>query len=413
MMTFDNESIYFLKRLDEKGWYNILDKIFNYEQLPSSIAYTCDYISSYFLELNDTIVKSQDVSFLYEFHTILIKYYFDLPTEEAYFSRIYTLHWILGNIKPKVELIDKFYNQLFLGTLNNLYYDGLHLHSSLLSMIHELPSICENTNITTYLFGSINQINDYSFFGVALRYFIEKKSINDYWNYFYQISYKYKNKEFANILTESLMDLRSFSGSFQELYKKISNLDDDYKKKYPELFEFIINDLDQNYLRIDGKWYNCDIYAKLLKCFINSYDYPPLPLILIEAWNRIEDKTIRIDYILILFRNREKWKSGLHIDSIGRMDNYSMSFVINVSQNETKETDPLVLINTLFLNTFSDNEIFDFYHQVYHIQNRLEIIGKNPPLELQNLIIEEELKNKDDAESIQIMNRVKTMMNAA
>ena len=377
MMTFDNESISFLKRLDAKEWYHILDNIFNYEQLPAPIAYTYDYVSSYFLELNNAIVNSRDMSFLNDFHTILIKYYNDLPTEEAYFPRIYALHWILGNIKPRVEIVKQFYHRLFSGQLNNLYHEKIHLHTSLLSMIYTLPSIYENSNTSIYLFNSIGSINDYSFFRVALRYFIEKRPVEEYWNYFYRISTKFNNERFAFVLTESLMELRRFSGSFQELFKKINDLDDSYKEKFPELYGFIIALIDKNYLNPDGKWYNNDIYAKMLKAFINSRTYPPLPSIIIESWDKIEDSR-KDEYFHYLFKNKNDWQY------LFRFDEYS---VVDVSpKKKAEETDPLVLMNALYDKNDNDDEIFEFYKDVYHIQNEMDVLGLNPSLELQNFI---------------------------
>jgi hypothetical protein len=363
MKTLDKESVEFLKKLEGKEWYNVLDRVFNYETLPDPIAYKCEFVSDYLLELNNAVVGAKDSDFLNTFHTILIQYYFDLPLSEVYYSRIYTLHWVLGNIKPKVDIAGKFYNQLYSGILNGIYHGNIHLNSSLLSLIHELPAIYDDSGMVEYLFSSIDRINDYSFFRVALRYFIEKKSANEYWDYFYRISHKYKNERFANVLTESLMDLRRYSGSFQKIYEKIDDIWDWYERNFPEIFKLIIDNLNTKYLGPNGKWDN-DIHAKLLKAFINSSEYPLPPALLKEVWSKLENNKNRKKYITKLFKFKDRWKSKLHLDEI--------------------------CFDIYYLTTDLDSHNKQFYRERYNVSQESEIIAPDDiPVKLRNIIMKQ------------------------
>jgi hypothetical protein len=375
MRTFNEDTVQFLKSLDPKGWYNVLDKIFNKESLPYPISNNCEFISEYFLMLNDIIAKAQDSAFLNDFHTMLLQYYFDLTVSDAYYQKIYTFHWIFANIKPKVEPAKKLYNQLYSEELNNIYYEGIHLNSSLLSTLHELPSIVDDQGVSIYLLNSINRVNDYSFFRVALRYFIEKKSIDDYWDYFYKISHKYNNERFANVLANSFLDVKKYYGSFQKVYEKIDVLYNSYEPLFPQLFNMITNILNTKLLKIDelfeagGKLEN-DIYAKLLKAFINSTQYPPIPAFFVEAWSKLEkDQFLHINK---LFTFESNWNECYPLRSESAYRNKG-SEIITVDCNQ---------------------EILVFYQVVYNCKDIKKISGKNPSKDLENLIIKHDPKKQ-------------------
>jgi hypothetical protein len=219
----------------------------------------------------------------------------------------------------------------------------------------------DDSAMVVYLFSSINRISDYSFFRVALRYFIEKRNIEEYWGYFYKIAHKYKNELFADVLTESLMDLRRYSGSCQKLYEKIDDTWNTYQENFPEIFVCITNNLNNKYLNSkylgpNGKWKD-DIYAKLLKAFINSTEYPPLPAILTEAWSKLENNKNREIYIRKLFKNRKWEKDTMHLDEISK-NNY------------------LITIGCVI-----------FYQDTYGVKKE-EITGNDPPVQLRNIINE-------------------------
>jgi hypothetical protein len=381
MRTFNEDTVEFLKHLEPEDWYNILDKIFNHESLPYPISNNCEFISEYFLMLNDIIAKAQDSAFLNQFHTMLLRYYFDLPISNAYYQKIYTFHWIFANIKPKVELAKKLYNQLYSEDLNNLYYDNIHLNSSLLSTLHELPSIVDDQGICIYLLSSINRVNDYSFFRIALRYFIEKRSIDDYWDYFYKISHKYNNERFANVLANSFLDVKKRYGSFQKIYEKIDVLYKTYEPSFRQLFNMIINILNTKLLKRDelfkagGKLEN-DIYAKLLKVFINSTQYPPNPAFLVEAWSEL--KQDQFLYINKLFTFESNWNINYPLRSESTYRNKG-SEIITVD---------------------CDQEIWFFYQAVYNCEYKGEISGINPPGGLEYLIMKHEPKKQQYMERI-------------
>ena len=271
IMTTLNNMTPYLKNLDVMGWYDIFDNLFMYETLPYPVSNNCDSISEYFLMLNDAISKANDSELMKHFHEVLLLYYFDLPVSDANCPKIYTLHWVFANFKPRVAMAGKLFNQLYSEKLNNVYHGAIHLHASLLSLIHELPATFDNfdnSGIISYLHSAINRINDYSFFRVALRYFIEKKKIAEYKRFFLNISHKYDNERFANVLAGSLMDMKNYYGSFQKVYEEIDFLyNPSYRESFPSLFKMIINTLETNYLKdeflLEGGKLAHDPFAKL------------------------------------------------------------------------------------------------------------------------------------------------------
>jgi len=371
MITFNNDSIDFLKNLDTKGWYDILDKIFNYETLADPINYQCEHLTDYFLELGNAVTRCNDSDFKNHFHTMLIQYYLNLPISEPNYATIYTLHWVLARYKPRVEVVDKLYEQLYHEDLNNKYYQPkgyttkVHLNSSLLSLIRDLPGpdIFDDSSMVSYLFSSTNRINDYSFFRVALKYLIEKKTIDNYWDYFYKITYKYQNEVFADILTKSIMDFQDYFGGFQKVFETVDNNHwNEYSEKFPDLFNKIIYNLNNNYLITGKPWYDDIIYAELFKGFINN-ENPPLPKTLVRVYQKLSEEEAG-KAVIKLLRCNKKWKNRLHTVPI--------SFSFDESDNEY----------IVFIQSDAD-----FYKRTYQVP-LTDLSENSENIKLQNIITE-------------------------
>lgn len=325
MNTFNLDTLKTLKSYNKEDWYIFIDNVFLFKELPNEFSISYEFSNEYFIELNSFVFNSGEIELYNSMHSILISYYFDLNLLQDNFSKIYTLQWVFANIKIRIKS-EEFYHQLFKEDLNKSYYNKIHLHSSLLSLISKLPNL-KGFDATTYLFSSIDRISDLSFFRVALRYFIEQSSITEYLYYFDKISNKSKSDSFAVVLTESLMDINNYYGSFQQLYDEIIHFWPEYSSNHEHISKLITSNLNEKYLKTGKKWFDNDPYAKMLKIHINSLVIPP-PVSLISDILNTSKKGSDSKHSLIvgglakIFNVKARWTRKIVIDCDSNNDNW-------------------------------------------------------------------------------------------
>lgn len=315
-----------LNSFDKKEWSSFFDNIFAFNRIPLELSINYTYATDYLFDLYCFIENCNKFDLANNFKNNLVQYYFELPCVNENTKKIYSLHWLFANIKLKTN-IDGFYHQFFSEDLIALNIEKLNLQTSLLSLLETLPNIDE-FSLYPYLMNNLESINDLTFIRVALRYLIYNESSESYINYLEGIIRNKKTDKINEVIVESFMDFRKWSGSFQKLYTFLENKWYYWCDINPKLSNEIALRLTEKYLVEGKKWYDNDNYAKFLKPLINGNNFPMPAAYANELFEISQNETpskkeVLLKSLVFLISNKNNWKHKISID-------YDESYEINL-----------------------------------------------------------------------------------
>jgi len=409
--------IEFLKKLKQEDWFHFIDSVFINFSLPKPFQHKKDYPTELLVEVNDYIMSKSEKVLLDFYQSNLITYYFSLQINEANYEKIYTLHRVFAKIKIK-QFSHSIFSQLYTNAfLNKMYKNKIDIHTSLLSMVVELPDI-KNNNLTSYLNNTIGKTKNLAFYRVSFRYFIKERTTYEYINYFRNFVNQFdindnNLRDIASLLVESIMDFRYFNGSFEKFYNYIDEGDfwNELVNSRPKLMEKITDLLNNKYLSTGKNWFDNDIYAKQLKIYINSIKFPP-PLIFLDGVLK-ELKEISINHMalernLIKINNLKKnWKTFTIVVMDEEKEDPYLDKDYSITEVWIKEKLPNNIIKQANLfpklsNMKERKKLVNHYMRVYNIEEEEAMEIKKPSETLKNLVYYDEIEALPESAKINI-----------
>lgn len=326
-MIFEIEKIESkLNSFQLSDWKTFLDDVFAYKPIPRELSIEYSFATDYLFDLYYFIENNNRFDLANKFKTNLVQYYFELPIIKENVKKIYSLHWLFANIKINLW-VDRLYIQFFNEELKGYYNENLNLQTSLLSLLETLPKN-DNYPIYPYLMNNIDSTNDLIYIRVALRYLIQNESTDYYFNYLEEII-KIKQIDSMNeVIVESFMDFRKWSGSFQMLYYQLEVKWPKWCEINSSLTNSVALHFSNRYLVNGKKWFDNDIFARYLKPLVNSEYYPMPASYASELFDLAQQevqpkKESLIKSLAYLISKKIKWAYSFMVD-YDETDDYSL-----------------------------------------------------------------------------------------